>query len=75
MGLQVVSGKIQLGLLGDRKLDMPPGLWTKCNNCREIIYRQEVVRNASVCPKCDYHFRISARERLALLCDEGMWRV
>ncbi len=60
--------------VGDRKLDMPAGLWTKCNNCREIIYRKEVLRNASVCPKCDYHFRISARERLALLCDEGKWR-
>ncbi len=59
--------------VGDRKVDMPEGLWTKCNNCREFIYRKEVVRNANVCPKCNYHFRISARERLELLCDDGVW--
>jgi acetyl-CoA carboxylase carboxyl transferase subunit beta len=59
--------------VGDRKVDMPEGLWTKCNHCQEFIYRKEVARNSNVCPKCDYHFRISARERLALLCDDGAW--
>jgi len=59
--------------VGDRKLDMPEGLWTKCNHCREIVYRKEILLNASVCPKCDYHFRISARARLALLCDDENW--
>jgi acetyl-CoA carboxylase carboxyl transferase subunit beta len=59
--------------VGDRKVDMPEGLWTKCNHCQEFIYRKEVVRNANVCPKCGYHFRISARERLELLCDDGVW--
>jgi acetyl-CoA carboxylase carboxyl transferase subunit beta len=59
--------------VGDRKVDMPEGLWTKCNHCQEFIYRKEVVRNANVCPKCNYHFRISARERLELLCDDGAW--
>lgn len=60
--------------VGDHKPDMPAGLWTQCNNCREIVYRQEILRNANVCPKCDYHFRISARERLTLLCDGGEWQ-
>ncbi len=60
--------------IGERKLDMPSGLWTKCNHCREIVYRKEILRNSSVCPKCDYHFRISARDRLALLCDEDRYR-
>jgi acetyl-CoA carboxylase carboxyl transferase subunit beta len=59
--------------VGDRKVDMPEGLWTKCNHCGEFIYRKEVARNANVCPKCNYHFRISARERLELLCDDGAW--
>ncbi len=59
--------------VGDRKVDMPEGLWTKCNHCQEFIYRKEVARNANVCPKCSYHFRISARERLELLCDDGAW--
>jgi acetyl-CoA carboxylase carboxyl transferase subunit beta len=59
--------------VGDRKVDMPEGLWTRCNHCQEFIYRKEVARNANVCPKCNYHFRISALERIELLCDEGSW--
>lgn len=54
-----------------KKVQMPEGLWTKCKNCEEIIYTKEIERNLNVCPKCDYHFRISARERIALLIDEG----
>jgi acetyl-CoA carboxylase carboxyl transferase subunit beta len=50
---------------------VPEGLYIKCGACKEIIYRKEVVQNLSVCPKCAFHFRISARERLDLLCDEG----
>jgi acetyl-CoA carboxylase carboxyl transferase subunit beta len=52
---------------------VPEGLYVKCNACKEIIYRKEVVQNLSVCPKCAFHFRISARERLELLCD-GSWQ-
>jgi acetyl-CoA carboxylase carboxyl transferase subunit beta len=48
---------------------VPEGLWVKCSSCKEIIYRKEVVQNQSVCPKCAFHFRISARERLELLFD------
>jgi acetyl-CoA carboxylase carboxyl transferase subunit beta len=48
---------------------VPEGLYIKCSACKEIIYRKEVVQNLSVCPKCSFHFRISARERLELLCD------
>ena len=53
---------------------MPEGLWVKCEGCKEIIYRKEVLRNANVCPKCNYHFRISARERLEALLDEGRFQ-
>jgi len=55
----------------DKKVHMPEGLWTKCKNCEEIIYTKEIERNFNVCPKCDYHFRISARERLELVLDAG----
>lgn len=48
---------------------VPEGLYVKCGNCKESIYRKEVLKNLSVCPKCSFHFRISARERLTLLCD------
>ena len=54
-----------------KKLKIPEGLWVKCDNCKEIIYRKEVEKNYKVCPKCDYHFRISASERLPYLVDEG----
>src|SRR5262245_15829418 len=53
---------------------VPEGLWVKCDGCKEIIYKKEVLRNANVCPKCNYHFRISARERLSALLDEGRYQ-
>jgi acetyl-CoA carboxylase carboxyl transferase subunit beta len=55
----------------EKKGKVPEGLWIKCEGCREIVYRKEVEKNLKICPKCNYHFRISARERLKLLVDEG----
>jgi acetyl-CoA carboxylase carboxyl transferase subunit beta len=55
----------------DKKGKIPEGLWVKCDGCKEIVYNKEIERNLKVCPKCNYHFRISARERLKLLVDEG----
>lgn len=55
----------------DKKGKIPEGLWVKCDGCKEIVYKKEIDRNLKVCPKCNYHFRISARERLRLLVDEG----
>ncbi|WP_321530929.1 acetyl-CoA carboxylase, carboxyltransferase subunit beta [uncultured Desulfuromonas sp.] len=52
-----------------KTVQMPEGLWTKCKNCSEIIYAKEIERNLNVCPKCDYHFRISARARIDLVLD------
>ncbi|MBI4707274.1 MAG: acetyl-CoA carboxylase carboxyltransferase subunit beta [Candidatus Omnitrophica bacterium] len=54
-----------------KKVKVPEGLWVKCNSCKEIIYRKEVEKNLKVCPKCNYHFRISAKERISLLVDEN----
>jgi acetyl-CoA carboxylase carboxyl transferase subunit beta len=51
------------------KLQMPGGLWTKCNGCHEIIYQKELERSLMVCPKCNYHFKMSALERIDLLAD------
>jgi len=48
---------------------VPEGLYVKCASCKESIYRNEVLANSSVCPKCGFHFRIPARERLELLFD------
>ncbi len=65
------KSKAPIALVESKKVQMPEGLWTKCKNCEEIIYSKEIERNLNVCPKCDYHFRISARERIALVIDEG----
>jgi acetyl-CoA carboxylase carboxyl transferase subunit beta len=55
----------------DKKVRVPEGLWTKCQNCRETLYSKDLEKNNSVCPKCNHHFRISANKRLELLLDEG----
>ncbi len=54
-----------------KKVKIPEGSWVKCEGCKEIIYRREMERNLKVCPKCNYHFRIDARERIRLLFDQG----
>jgi acetyl-CoA carboxylase carboxyl transferase subunit beta len=65
------KSKAPIAPVESKKVQMPEGLWTKCKNCDEIIYSKEIERNMNVCPKCDYHFRISARERISLVLDEG----
>jgi acetyl-CoA carboxylase carboxyl transferase subunit beta len=57
----------------ERRIKVPEGLWVKCDACKEIIYKKEVARNANVCPKCNYHFRIGSKERLRMLLDEERW--
>jgi len=54
-----------------RSRSVPEGLWVKCPACQAQLYRAELKRNLQVCPKCDHHLRIAARERLALFLDEG----
>ena len=49
----------------------PVGLWKKCNQCGEILQAEKLEDNLHVCPICDYHYRISAYERIALMVDEG----
>lgn len=54
-----------------KKLDMPDGLWLKCDACGEILYRKQLEDNLWVCPKCNFHFRISHRKYIEILLDEG----
>jgi acetyl-CoA carboxylase carboxyl transferase subunit beta len=50
------------------------GLWEKCPSCRAAVWKKDLEQNLNVCPKCQYHFRIGARDRLALLLDEDpLW--
>jgi acetyl-CoA carboxylase carboxyl transferase subunit beta len=57
--------------LGEKKKDMPEGLWTKCPSCAESLFEQALVKNLRVCTSCGYHFTISSAERIASLVDEG----
>ncbi len=57
-----------------KSVKVPQGLWVKCPHCGEIIYKKEVERNMEVCPKCNYHFRISARARIDMIIDEGTFQ-
>ncbi|MDF2757436.1 MAG: acetyl-CoA carboxylase, carboxyl transferase, beta subunit [Thermomicrobiales bacterium] len=52
-------------------LQIPEDLWIKCPRCGELIYSRELERSNQVCPKCIYHFRLRARERIAQLSDPG----
>ena len=49
------------------------GLFTKCDSCRAIIWKKDLDANDRVCPKCGYHFKIGAHERLRMLFDEGAY--
>jgi acetyl-CoA carboxylase carboxyl transferase subunit beta len=51
------------------------GLWVKCDQCRQIIWKKDLDENMKVCPKCGKHFRVDARTRLAQLLDEGEYEV
>jgi acetyl-CoA carboxylase carboxyl transferase subunit beta len=49
------------------------GLWTKCEACKQIIWKKDLAANFNICPKCGFHFKMSARERLKMLFDNGVF--
>jgi len=53
-----------------RKKTIPEGLWTKCPQCKELLYTPDLKENLNVCPECGYHFRLSAKERIDITLDE-----
>ena len=55
----------------EQKRGVPDGLWIKCPGCSKTIYRKEAERLQNVCPKCQYHFYVSAPQRIAQVLDEG----
>jgi acetyl-CoA carboxylase carboxyl transferase subunit beta len=63
--------KPTLKLPTKKKREMPEGLWQKCPDCGEVIHNLELVQNLKVCPKCDYHFILPAKERIDNLIDPG----
>jgi acetyl-CoA carboxylase carboxyl transferase subunit beta len=64
----------ELDTSGEKKI-RTEGLWVKCESCRQIIWKKDIEDNLNVCPKCDKHFRIDARTRLAQLLDESHYEM
>jgi len=64
----------ELDTSGEKKV-RTEGLWVKCENCRQIIWKKDLEENMNVCPKCEKHFRIDARTRLAQLLDDNQYEV
>jgi len=62
----------ELDTSGEKKV-RTEGLWVKCEGCRQIIWKKDLEENMNVCPKCDRHFRIDARTRLAQLLDDNLY--
>ncbi len=55
----------------ERKKAFPEGIWRTCPNCSEVLYAKDLERNLEVCPKCSFHMRVGARQRLMMFLDEG----
>jgi acetyl-CoA carboxylase carboxyl transferase subunit beta len=64
----------ELDTSGEKKV-RTEGLWVKCDECRQIIWKKDLEENLNVCPKCERHFRIDARTRLAQLFDNNQYDV
>src|SRR3989338_6145683 len=70
----VLLGRKKYTLISVKKKDIPAGLWEKCPECSEIIYKKELENNLDICPKCDYHYSLPAPKRIIQLIDEGTFK-
>lgn len=57
-----------------KKSNIPDDLWSKCEDCGDLVYNKKLDENQKVCPKCNFHFSMTAWERVKLLIDEGTFR-
>ena len=55
-------------------VDIPIGKWIKCENCKEILYKDDIRKNLSICPNCGHYFRMHINKRLELIIDEGTYK-
>jgi len=65
-----INGEEEIKVRNEKATDMMIGRWVKCDECKEIIYKDELHKNLSVCPFCNKHFRLSARRRISQIADE-----
>ena len=66
-----INGEEKVKTRNEKASDRMIGKWVKCDNCKEILYKEELHKNLSVCPNCGKHFRLSARGRIKQIADEG----
>ncbi|WP_045382311.1 acetyl-CoA carboxylase, carboxyltransferase subunit beta [Vibrio campbellii] len=57
-------------IINTRKASIPEGVWTKCPSCEQVLYRIALKENLEVCPKCNHHMRMTARDRLDSFLDK-----
>jgi acetyl-CoA carboxylase carboxyl transferase subunit beta len=67
-------GKPKYTIVRLKKKDIPDGLWTKCEECSEVLYNKTLEENLKVCPKCNYHFTLGAYERINTLLDKDTFQ-
>jgi len=63
--------RVKKGLTTQAKKELPDGLWIKCQNCGEVVYKKELEKNLYVCAKCDFHFRINSDDYIRILADNS----
>ena len=66
--------KLQYSTVKAGKREVPEGLWTKCKGCNAVLYKSKIEDNQNVCPECEYHYPISAVQRIKLLTDPGSFK-
>lgn len=67
-------GKPKYTIVRLKKKEIPDGLWTKCEECSETLYNKTLEENFRVCPKCNYHFGLTAYERINLLFQKDSFK-
>lgn len=56
------------------RIDIPVGKWVKCENCKEILYKETVRSNLNICPNCGHYFRMHINKRLELMIDKDTYK-
>ena len=69
-----INGEEKNKQRNEKAADMMIGKWVKCDNCKEILHKEELHQNLSVCPNCGKHFRLSSRRRIKQIADEGTFQ-
>ncbi len=69
-----LNDKEEKRVKNEKASDMMIGKWVKCDKCKEIIYKDDLHQNLSVCPNCGKHFRLSSRRRIKQIADEGTFK-